>query len=211
MPLLNTGLYAITDPGLLPGPQLFTAVKSALQGGTKVLQYRDKQASPSEQLARATQLVALCNDFGAQLIINDDLELCLKSKAHGVHLGRSDGDIQQARATLGPAIILGVTCHNDLEYARQCIDEGVNYCAFGRLFPSMTKPEAPHCPLEILEQACQLSCPIVAIGGINLDNIAQLMHTRIHCAAVIHGLFSSDRIEATARQLQTHFSHRLQV
>jgi thiamine-phosphate pyrophosphorylase len=211
MPLLHTGLYAITDPHLMPGEHVFPAVEAALKGGCKVIQYRDKLASGAERENYARQLVALCSHFDAQLIINDDLELCLKSGAHGVHLGRSDGDIQQARHILGPDRILGVTCHSDLGYAQVCIEAGVDYCAFGRIFPSQTKPQAPHCSIETLEQACALLIPIVAIGGINLDNIGALMHTRIHCAAVIHGLFSSDEIEATARQFQAHFSHYQQV
>jgi len=211
MPALHTGLYAITDPNLLAAKRLFSAVEAALNGGTRVIQYRDKHASPSDQLIHARQLVELCERFNAQLIINDDLELCLHSGAHGVHLGRSDGDIRQARKQLGPDLILGVTCHDNLEYAQECIEAGVDYCAFGRIFPSLTKPAAPHCSIEVLQQACRLPIPIVAIGGINLDNIGSLMHTPIHCAAVIHGLFSSKQIEATARQFQTHFSYRKQV
>lgn len=211
MPLLHAGLYAITDPLLLPDDHLLPAVQAALQGGCKVIQYRDKTASGQEKLYKASQLLALCKEFGAQLIINDDLDLCLKIKAHGVHLGRSDGDIQKAREALGPDFLIGVTCHDDLAYARHCIDLGVNYCAFGRIFPSLTKPEAPHCAIEILEQACQLNCPIVAIGGINLDKLPALMHTPIHSAAVIHGLFSQRDIQATAQQFQHIFHHRLQV
>lgn len=211
MPSLHSGLYAITDPSLLPDEQIYAAVSAALKGGTKVVQYRDKHASFRQQLERAGQLVDLCEQFNAQLIINDDLELCLQSKAHGVHLGRQDGDVLLARTELGEKGILGVTCHNDLDYARKCIDAGVDYCAFGRIFPSHTKPDAPHCSIEVLQQACQLPIPIVAIGGINLDNLGQLMHTPIHCAAVIHGLFSSEQIEATARQFQSFFSHHKQV
>jgi thiamine-phosphate pyrophosphorylase len=211
MPLLHTGLYAITDPHLIPGEQLFPAVEAALKGGCRVIQYRDKLASSKDREKYARQLVALCERFHAQLIINDDLELCLNTGAHGVHLGRSDGNIQLARQRLGPDRVLGVTCHSDLVYAQQCIEAGVDYCAFGRIFPSQTKPQAPHCSLETLEKACALAIPVVAIGGINLDNIGALMHTPIHCAAVIHSLFSSDTIEATARRFQTHFSQRLQV
>lgn len=211
MPLLHAGLYAITDPVLLPDERLLPAVKAALQGGCKVIQYRDKTASQREKIYKAEQLNALCQDFDAQFIINDDLDLCLKVKAQGVHLGRSDGDIQNAREVLGPDVLIGVTCHNDLNYARRCIDSGVDYCAFGRIFPSLTKPEAPHCAIEILQQACQLKCPIVAIGGINLDKLPALMHTPIHSAAVIHGLFSQRDIQAAAQQFQQIFHHRIQV
>lgn len=210
MPLsLNQGLYAITDPLLLTGNSLLSSVEAALAGGCKVIQYRDKQASASEQLERALALKTLCHSYNAQLIINDNLELCLASKADGVHLGKSDGNIKYARQVLGKEGILGVTCHNDIDYAQQCIDAGVDYCAFGRIFPSLTKPNAPECSLSILEKALKLSKPIVAIGGITLDNIELLMQTPVHNVAVIHGLFSKSDIQCTANQFQQYFSHSL--
>ncbi len=211
MPHLHSGLYAITDPELLPGEHLISSVKAALEGGCKVVQYRDKLSSPSDKLEYARQLRLLCEHYNAQLIINDNVALCLASDAHGVHLGRSDGDIQQARDILGHERLIGVTCHDDLAYARQCIALGVDYCAFGRMFPSLTKPGAPPCSLKILNEACSLPIPIVAIGGINLDNLAELLQTPIHAAAVIHALFSSRDIRSTATQFQTLFTHRLQV
>lgn len=203
---LNSGLYAITDPLLLSGNRLFSSVKLALAGGCKVIQYRDKHASATQQLERAKALKALCSLYQAQLIINDNLQLCIDSQADGVHLGKSDGNIMDARKVLGDSRILGVTCHNNLDYAQACIQAGVDYCAFGRIFPSKTKPEAPHCSLSVLKQALELSKPIVAIGGITLDNIELLMQTPVHNAAVIHGLFSSADIQTTARQFQSYFS-----
>lgn len=207
--ILNPGLYAITDPKLLDENSLFTKVESALKGGCRVLQYRDKPASASQKLERARALKSLCRQYNAQLIINDDLELCLQSEADGVHLGKSDGDILEARKILGPERILGVTCHSDISYAQQCIQLGVDYCAFGRLFASKTKPEAPPCPLSVLKDAAKLSKPIVAIGGITLDNIESLMHTPIYSAAVINGLFSQPDIQATAQKFKTILSKPL--
>lgn len=204
--MLNAGLYAITDPILLKGDKLFSSVEAALMGGCKVIQYRDKLASDSERLQRAKILSALCRQHQAQLIINDDLKLCLESDADGVHLGKSDGDILSARERLGDSKILGVTCHNDLLYAQQCIDLGVDYCAFGRVFPSHTKPDAPHCDLSVLAHAPKLSKPVVAIGGITLDNIELLMQTPVHNAAVIYGLFSENDIQKTAQEFQSYFS-----
>lgn len=207
--ILNPGLYAITDPKLLDENSLFTKVESALKGGCRVLQYRDKPASASQKLERARALKSLCRQYNAQLIINDDLELCLQSEADGVHLGKSDGDILEARKILGPERILGVTCHSDISYAQQCIQLGVDYCAFGRLFASKTKPEAPPCPLSVLKDAAKLSKPIVAIGGITLDNIESLMHTPIYSAAIINGLFSQPDIQATAQKFKTILSKQL--
>tara|TARA_R110002073_G_scaffold1321_6_gene9222 strand:+ start:3112 stop:3756 length:645 start_codon:yes stop_codon:yes gene_type:complete len=203
---LNAGLYAITDPLLLDSQSLLSSVESVLAGGCSVIQYRDKLASDAERLQRARALKRLCDQYHAQLIINDDLKLCLDSQADGVHLGKSDGDILHARNVLGREHILGVTCHSDLNYAQKCIAEGVDYCAFGRIFPSLTKPDAPHCSLSILKQALTLSKPVVAIGGITLDNIGLLMQTPVHNVAVIHGLFSQTDIQATAHQFQEYFS-----
>jgi thiamine-phosphate pyrophosphorylase len=196
--LLN-GLYAITDPHLLPPEKLITSVESALRGGAHVIQYRDKTATEVERIKNAQNLRDLCSDHKAQFIINDDIDLCLRINADGVHLGKSDGDIANALSKLGNDKILGVTCHSDLVYAQNCIEQGVSYCAFGRIFPSKTKPDAPHCPEETLYLAAKLACPSVAIGGITVDNAPNIIATGIHSIAVIHGLFGQQDIETTAR------------
>ena len=202
---LPSGLYAITDPILLPKGKLVTSVESALRGGARVIQFRDKIASDIERVRSAQNLRDLCTDFQAKLIINDDLDLCLRVNADGLHLGKSDGDITQARTQLGQQRILGVTCHRDLKYARNCIDQAVDYCAFGRIFPSKTKPNAPHCSLATLKLAVKLPCPSVAIGGITTDNVSKIMATNIHSIAVIHGLFGQQDIEAAARRFSSFF------
>jgi len=205
--LLPKGLYAITDPALLPGKKLLLGVEQALRGGCQVIQYRDKSASEIERLKSAQSLKSLCLEFNARLIINDDLNLCLRAGADGVHLGKSDGDISAARQQLGMDKIIGVTCHDNVNYAQSCIERGVNYCAFGRIFSSKTKPDAPHCPLEVLSKAQQLNIPAVAIGGINLSNYASLVNYELHNIAVINGLFGQNDIETTARILSSFFKH----
>jgi thiamine-phosphate pyrophosphorylase len=175
------------------------AVESALRGGARVIQYRDKPATENERLRNAKNLQALCTDYKACFIINDDLNLCLRVEADGVHLGKSDGDISDARKQLGYDKLLGVTCHNDLVYAQHCIDSGVNYCAFGRIFPSKTKANAPHCAMNVLKQASKLACSSVAIGGITTHNVQQIVDKQINSVAVIYGLFGQNDIESTAR------------
>ena len=199
MSKLPIGLYAITDPNLLPGDLLLSGVESALRGGARVVQYRDKHASNIELLRSAQSLRDLCTDHQAHLIINDDLSLCLRVKADGLHLGKSDGDLIKARATLGEDKILGVTCHNDLQYAQHCYQLGADYCAFGRVFPSKTKPKAEHCHLDVISQAVKQSYVSVAIGGISTENVQTLLNKHIFSIAVIHGLFSKENIESTAR------------
>lgn len=195
------GVYAITDPVLCPADLLLGKVEAALRGGVRVLQYRDKPATPEQRLSRAFALKALCEQYGALLIINDDLELCLQVHAHGLHLGRSDGDIAAARKALGPKRVLGVTCHSDLAYALDAKKLGADYCAFGRLFDSNTKPDAPPCPLDVLVQARQRGLCTVAIGGINVDNAGLVRRSGADMIAVIHGIFGQPDIENSVRRL----------
>lgn len=195
------GVYAITDPALCPEHRLLDMVEAALKGGARLIQYRDKPATPQQRVSRASALKALCDQYGALLIINDDLELCLQVHAHGLHLGRSDGDVAAARNALGPERVLGVTCHSDLAYALDAKKLGADYCAFGRLFDSNTKPEAPPCPLEVLVQARQLGLCTVAIGGINVDNAGLVWRSGADMIAVIHGIFGQPDIENSVRRL----------
>ena len=197
-----TGLYAITDPTLTPDDALLGACHAALRGGVRLLQYRDKTAPPQRQQQRAKQLQALCQQYGAQLIINDNVDLALACGAAGVHLGQSDGDIALARQRLGDGAIIGVTCHNSLQLARQAEQAGASYAAFGRLFPSHSKPQAPPASLATLRQATRtLTLPVVAIGGINADNASQVLACGVPVLAMIHGLFAAADIEQQAHQL----------
>lgn len=199
------GLYAISDPALLPGNALLPGVEAALQGGANIIQYRNKTATHIERLRQAADLVALVADYQRLLIINDDIELCLRVKACGVHLGKSDGDLITARNKLGSHAIIGVTCHSDLDYASQCHAQGASYCAFGRLFPSRTKPSAPECSLKVLEQALKESYTSVAIGGISADNARQIIHMGCPMVAAIHGVFGQQDIQAAAQSYSALF------
>jgi thiamine-phosphate pyrophosphorylase len=186
----------------MPGKTLFTGVLAALSGGASIIQYRNKLGSHAQQRDEATELLKMTSDFGALLLINDDLNLCLDIDADGVHLGRSDGDISAARDALGPTKVLGVTCHSDLHYARDCRILGANYCAFGRVFSSKTKPNAPSCSLTTLKEAAAANYPSVAIGGIDANNAPQVLACGVDMIAVIHGLFGQTDI----RQAATHIS-----
>lgn len=203
-----SGLYAITDPKLLPGDRLYGGVEAALRGGASVVQYRDKSANEQTLVDTAQSLTQLCEGYGAALIVNDSVEVCLASGAHGVHLGKTDGKIERARHQLGPDKILGVTCHSDLQYAQQCQQAGANYCAFGRMFASQTKPDAPPCSPETLETALGQLETVVAIGGISRDNAAQLVSLGVPMIAVIHALFSAEDIQSTALYFTQLFSRK---
>lgn len=201
------GLYAITDSSLMPGEKLLPAVTAAMKGGAKIIQYRNKNASESQKLSECKQIKAICLKHQALLIVNDDIDLCIASDADGVHIGQSDIGISDARARLGKALIIGQTCHNSLSLANRAQSEGANYVAFGRFFTSKTKPHAPAANMDTLIQAKrELDIPIVAIGGITLDNAPVLINAGTDAIAVIHSLFADTDIEQTARTFATLFS-----
>ncbi|MFG0632931.1 thiamine phosphate synthase [Pseudomonas sp. xss_2] len=193
------GLYAITDSQLLAG-RFLSHVEAALEGGVRLLQYRDKSSDQAQRLREAEALKALCERYAAELIINDDAELAARLGV-GLHLGQTDGPLTPARALLGRNAIIGSTCHAQLDLAAQAAAEGASYVAFGRFFNSVTKPGAPAASLELLAQArAQVKLPIAVIGGITLDNAAPLVAHGADLLAVIHGLFGADDAREVTRR-----------
>lgn len=193
------GLYAITDSQLLAG-RFLSHVEAALEGGVRLLQYRDKSSDQAQRLREAEALKALCERYATELIINDDAELAARLGV-GLHLGQTDGPLTPARALLGRSAIIGSTCHAQLDLAAQAAAEGASYVAFGRFFNSVTKPGAPAASLELLEQArAQVKLPIAVIGGITLDNAAPLVAHGADLLAVIHGLFGADDAREVTRR-----------
>jgi len=202
-----TGLYAITDSSMAAEMDLYRQVELALKGGANLVQYRDKTADREKRLAEARELLELCRRHSACFIINDDVELAAETGADGVHLGRDDQGIDSARARLGPAAIIGVSCYNRLDLALAAQDAGVDYVAFGRFFPSLTKPQALPADIELLAAAKQaLQIPIVAIGGITPENSAALIAAGADMLAVIRGLFGQQDVRAAAEQFNQQFA-----
>ena len=195
------GLYAIADTQYLDDARLLPAVGEAIAGGARVIQYRDKKHTVVDRARQAGELASLCRKHGALFIINDDVELAKQAQAAGVHLGREDASLAQARAQLGPQPIIGVSCYNDLARAVKAQDEGADYVAFGSFFPSRTKPQAVRAGLELLCEAKQkLHIPVVAIGGITPENGAHLLAAGADALAVIEGVFGQVDISAAAQR-----------
>ncbi|HEK1689714.1 TPA: thiamine phosphate synthase [Pseudomonas putida] len=193
------GLYAITDSQLLAG-RFLSHVEAALEGGVRLLQYRDKSDDAARRLREAQALLKLCERYGTELVINDDAELAARLGV-GVHLGQTDGPLTPARALLGRQAIIGSTCHASLDLATQAANEGASYVAFGRFFNSVTKPGAPAADVGLLAQArAQVKLPIAVIGGITLDNAAPLVAHGADLLAVIHGLFGADSAQEVTRR-----------
>ena len=182
------GLYAITQTENRTDDEIIAAVTAVLKGGAAVLQYRDKSVNDNHALAR--ELLRLCQSYQIPFIINDDVVLAEKLGANGVHLGKQDGDVVSARQRLGAQAIIGISCYNSLDRAKTMQDQGADYVAFGRFFPSTSKPLAAPADLETLKIAKQvLTIPIVAIGGILPNNACKLLDSGADVLAVIAGVF----------------------
>jgi len=195
------GLYAIADSAYLSADQFVPAVRAALDGGARVIQYRDKKSEPGQRETIARALNALCREYALPFLINDDVALAAIVGAAGVHLGRDDLDIAAARAALGDAALIGVSCYNELARAQSAQALGADYVAFGRFFPSRTKPHAVPATPELLRVArAGLKISIVAIGGITPENGASLIAAGADALAVIEGVFNQPDIRAAAER-----------
>lgn len=204
-----SGLYAVT-PDLDDTTELLRRVGQALQGGLRLLQYRNKPAAAALRREQAGALLALCRAQSVPLVINDDLQLALEIGADGAHLGREDGDLAAARAALGPGKLLGISCYDDIGRAREAKRVGADYVAFGSFFASPTKPAAVRAPLTLLAEARnELGLPVCAIGGITLQNAPQLIAAGADLLAVITDLFEAPDIRARAAAYTSLFSERV--
>lgn len=199
------GLYAVTpDDPLLP--RLSALVREALEGGVKVVQYRNKVAPPPLFRAQAAELLRICRAAGALLIVNDNPEIAADIGADGVHVGREDGGVARARAIVGPDRIIGVSCYDELGIAELAVAEGADYIAFGAMFSSSVKPDAVVAPPRLLTEAkARLGVPVCAIGGIKTTNVQTLIDAGADMAAVITDLFDAPDIAAQALAYQRMF------
>jgi len=203
---VSQGVYAIigSTPNLsLP---LIEQCSAAIKGGAAIIQYREKDLSFASRCSAARSLRGLCFEANIPFIINDDVQLCLAIDADGVHLGQEDTPSLQAREILGPSRIIGITCHNSLKLAKQAEKEGADYVSFGAFFDSPTKPFARRAPLSLLREAKQQLCiPIIAIGGITIDNASILIEHGADIIAIANGIFGQSTIEQNARDFAKLF------
>jgi len=200
-----SGLYAVTPEWDDTG-RLLQAVGLCLQGGAQWIQYRNKGGDVAQQHEQASELLELCRRSGARLVVNDNLRLADLIDADGVHLGKDDPSVREARIILGPKKIIGVSCYNSVPQALDAEAAGADYAAFGSFFASATKPQAVSAPLSLLRDAKRrLTIPVVAIGGITPANAGSLVEAGADALAVIAALFDSPDIAATARQFASLF------
>lgn len=199
LPLPTHGLYLITSDNL-SAEALPPAVDAAIQGGAVLVQYRNKRLPAAAKLAQGQCLRKLCRERNVPFIVNDDVALAAELEADGVHLGKDDAGIVEARRVLGNGAIIGVSCYNSLDLAHQAAALGADYVAFGRFFPSSTKPLASPAEVETLRLAkAALNIPLVAIGGITPANGAALLAGGADFLAVVEGVFGQADPELAAK------------
>ena len=200
-----SGIYAIT-PDLIDTTNLVMLTQQVLISGVQLIQYRNKIADNALKLEQAALLSTLCHEFNTPLIINDDLDLAIKVGADGVHLGIEDITVVEARRRLGPGKIIGASCYNKLRYAIEAENHGADYVAFGSFYISSTKPGAVSAPINLLCKAKQrLQIPVVAIGGIDSENIVELVYKGADAVAVSSSIFNPINIQLETKKLSCIF------
>ena len=194
-------LYAITDRTWLNGGSLYEAVEESLKGGITCLQLREKNLDAERFLEEAQRLKPLCRSYNVPLIINDNVGIALKSNADGVHIGQSDGDIAATRARIGNKI-LGVSA-STVEEALEAERAGADYLGVGAVFPTNSKNDAERVSLSTLRDICNaVSVPVVAIGGITLDNVSLLTDSGVCGIAVISAIYAQKDIRNATERLR---------
>lgn len=196
-------LYAVTDRAWLGGRALEEDVERAIQGGATFVQIREKALSYDAFLAEAKKLKAVTDRYGIPFVINDDVEIALAVDADGVHVGQSDMEAGDVREKLGPEKIIGVSVRT-VEQALLAQQRGADYLGVGAVFPTSTKPDAAEVSFDTLQAICAaVDIPVVAIGGIQQENVMELKGSGIDGVAVVSAIFAAEDIETAARRLHS--------
>lgn len=204
-------LYAVTDRTWLHGQTLCAQVEQALQGGATFLQLREKALDTKDVHDEALALKELCRQYHVPFVLDDNVDLSIAVDADGVHVGQSDMEAREVRKKLGPDKILGVSVQTveQAVLAERC---GANYLGVGAVFSTSTKAGADNVSRETLKSICEaVTIPVIAIGGITNDNVAQLSGSGIAGIAVISAIFAQPDIKEAARDLKARTKRALQL
>ena len=193
------GLYAIT-PNEADTGKLVRMVESTLGAGTRLLQYRNKTADAALRREQLRALVPLCEGYSCTLVVNDDWPAAIELGIGAVHIGGEDGDAAAVREAVGPDVILGVSCYASLERAAAVVPYA-DYLAFGSVFPSKTKPQAVSAALGLIGEARRFAKPVVAIGGIDAENVDLTIEAGADAVAVIGALFGAENVQKATTAL----------
>jgi len=199
-------LYVITDRMLSKGRSHLEVMSSAIAGGAKIIQLRDKEHTAKELVKEGLALRELTKKEGVLFIVNDRVDVALAIDADGVHLGQDDLPAKLARKILGNDKIIGVSIGNP-EEAIQAVEDSADYVSVSPVFSTTTKLDAGEgLGIQLItEIKKRMNVPVVAIGGITKDNIAQVAKAGADCAAVISAVVMADDVEAAARRLLNEF------
>lgn len=198
----NLLLYAVTDRAWVGRQTLLEQIESALKGGVTLVQLREKDLPRLDYIRQAAQATALCHRYGVPLIVNDSLEVALKSGADGVHVGIEDQPVAEIRRQAGKGFLIGATAKT-VEQARAAQAAGADYLGVGAVFPSPTKKNAIRITTGQLREICaSVSIPCVAIGGISRENLPALAGGGMDGFALVSAIFSQPDIEAACRELR---------
>ena len=192
-------LYAVTDQAWVGKQTLLEQIKAALKGGATIVQLREKKMDEDSFVEEAIQVRELCHKYNVPLIINDNVEVALKSGADGVHVGIEDAPVAEIRKRVSADFIIGATCKT-VEQAKIAEAAGADYMGVGAVFPSPTKTNAVRITNEQLREIiASVSIPAVAIGGISYDNVCEIKGSSVSGVAVVSAIFGAEDIEkATA-------------
>ncbi len=195
-------LYAVTDRAWTKEKSLVLQVKEALDGGVTCVQLREKNLNEDDFLEEAIEINALCKEYKVPFIVNDNIDVAIKSDADGVHVGQGDMDAKSVRNILGEDKIVGVSVET-VEQAVTAEKNGADYLGVGAVFQTSTKADAYSISYDTLKEICAaISIPVVAIGGISKDNVLKLKGTGVHGIAVVSAIFNSQDITKSSRELK---------
>lgn len=202
-------LYAVTDRHWLGKEALYDQVKKALDGGATFVQLREKKLDREDFLAEAKEIQKLCKEYGVPFVINDEVSIAKDIDADGVHVGQSDMEAMDVRKILGPDKILGVSAQT-VEQAIIAEKHGADYLGVGAVFTTGSKDDADDVSHETLKAICEaVSIPVIAIGGITKDNVAELAGSGICGVAVISAIFGQKDIQKATEELKVSVENML--
>ncbi len=195
-------LYAVTDRAWVGKQSLYEQVEAALKGGASCVQLREKELNDEDFLREALELSTLCKRYRVPFFINDNVDVAIRCHADGIHVGQEDMQAAQVRQRVGPDMMIGVSVHSVAE-ALEAVRNGADCLGAGAVFATSTKTDVQTMPRETLRAICQaVNIPVVAIGGINKENIAALSGTGVDGVALVSAIFGADDIEGACRELR---------
>ena len=203
-------LYAVTDRAWVGRQTLLQQIEDALKGGVTLVQLREKELSEAEFIEEAILVRELCHKYCVPLIINDNVEVAIKSGADGVHVGIEDQPVEEIRKRVGTEFIIGATAKT-VEQAKAAEAAGADYLGVGAVFPSPTKKTAIRITSEQLQEICtSVSIPAVAIGGISAENVKELQEDGMCGVAVVSAIFAAEDIALATAQLKEQIKQLLE-